>query len=272
MFNIDINFYMKNYVLLLTIIVCFTACKSSVKVKEDKIYSRHLQRYVDLTIISTQIPDNRSDMNLLLFNDAAVMEKIEVKKILDSLNHLKLLQPLVIVGINGKNNADYGLSELAKISDSKADKFSSFVINELLPYIKKKTVIRKFNSVAIFGNSLSGVSAFDIAWQNADKIDKAGIFSGDFNYLINSKKDSSNIVIETIRASRKRPDLDYWIYAASGNDSTIIKNSMSLTEIIKKKNADKIAGNEFIFNDKGENDIATLRSRFAGFLLWAFRK
>ena len=262
---------MKNYILLL-LIFCFSACKSSINEKEDKIYSRHLQRHVELTIISTQIPDTKSDMNLLLFNDAAVMEKIEAKKILDSLNHLKQLQPLVIVGINANKNTDYGLSELAKISDSKADKYSSFVINELLPYIKKKTVIRKFKSVAIFGNSLSGVSAFDIAWQNADKIDKVGIFSGDFNYLNKSKNDSLNVVIETIQASRKRPKLDYWIYAASDNDSSVIRNSISLSEIIKKKNADKIAGNEFIFDDKGGNDIATLRSRFAGFLLWAFSK
>lgn len=262
---------MKNYILLL-FIVCVSACKSSIKEKEDKIYSRHLQRHVELIIISTQIPDTRSEMNLLLFNDAAVMENIEVKKILDSLNHLKQLQPLVIVGITGNENADYGLSELAKISANKADKYSSFVINELLPYIKKKTVVRKFKSVAIFGNSLSGISAFDIAWQNADKIDKVGIFSGDFSYLNKGKNDSFNVVIETIRASRKRPTLDYWIYAASSNDSNVIKNNFSIAEIIKKKNAGNTVGNEFIFDDKGENDMATLRSHFAGFLLWAFRK
>ncbi len=262
---------MKNYFLLVVIVV-LTACKSSVKEQDDKVYSRHLQRYVNLTIISTQIPDNKSDMNLLLFNDAALLEKTAVKKILDSLNNLKQIQPLVIIGIEGKENADYGLSELASTSGSKTDKYNSFVINELLPYIRKKTVIRKFSSVAIFGNSLSGVSAFDIAWQNADKIDKAGIFSGDFNYMNNGIKDSLNVVIETIRASRKRPKLDYWIYAAATEDSTIIKNSILLTEIIKKKNAGKIAGSEFIFDDKGTNDIASLRSHFAGFLLWAFRK
>ncbi len=45
---------------------------------------------------------------------------------------------------------------------------------------KRKAAIRKFKSIAIAGNSLGGIVAFDIAWHNADKIDKVGVFSGSF--------------------------------------------------------------------------------------------
>ncbi len=42
--------------------------------------------------------------------------------------------------------------------------------------------ISNFDSIAISGCSLGGLSAFDVAWDYADKIDKVGVFSGSFWY------------------------------------------------------------------------------------------
>ena len=63
-----------------------------------------------------------------------------------------------------------------------AEKYAAFIDDELYPFIKKRAGVRKFNSITIAGCSLGGLSAFDIAWDHADKIDKVGVFSGSFWY------------------------------------------------------------------------------------------
>ncbi|MEO8768917.1 MAG: alpha/beta hydrolase-fold protein [Ferruginibacter sp.] len=265
-----------NGVYFLLFLVAFSACKSSIKEQSDKVYSRHLQRHVDLTIISTRMPEEKSDMNLLLFNSGNELEQMNAKEIIDSLNRKKLIQPLVFVAIHGNEKEDYGMSNLAgsKNKGNKADKFNEFVMDELYPLIKKKTVVRKFNSIAICGNSLAGISAFDIAWQNADKIDKVGVFSGDFDYAgkqdVNS--DQPNAVLQEISSSRKRPKLAYWFYAAENADSSILNNTKELIDIIDKKNNGSKTDIQFITDKTGNNDIHSWRHHFAEFLLWAYGK
>jgi enterochelin esterase-like enzyme len=182
----------------------------------------------------------RSDMNLLLFNNADDLEKIQAKKIIDSLYDNNLIEQLELVGIHGKEE-EYGLSDLADAfkdkNGRKADKYNSFVINELLPFIKKRSKIRKFKSITICGGSLAGISAFDIAWHNANKIDKVGIFSGDFMYAGDQPTDSGpmNAVFESLKLSGKRPTLQYWFYATESNDSSILKNTIEFIDILNKK-------------------------------------
>ena len=252
-------------------------CKTAVKQQEDKIYSRHLQRHVDLTIINTAMPGDKSDINLLLFNNGHELKNTGAKQIIDSLNSKNRLQPLVLVAINANEKDELGISELtyAGATGSKAAKYNRFVINELYPFIKKKTGVRKFRSVVICGYSLGGVSAFDIAWGNADKIDKAGIFSVNLDYARQNPAgiaDSVNIVLQKIKASRKRPKLQYWFYAGENGDSSIFKNSRALIGIIDKKNTGTMADIQFLSEKGGANNTAAWRHYFAAFLLWAFGK
>src|SRR5882757_2151191 len=95
----------------LLLLVSATSCKKKIKTQEDEIYSRHLQRQVKLTIISTPIPDDKAELNLLLLNDGQDLEQFRVKDILDSLYKKKLIQPLIIVGIAaGDRTKEYGVS------------------------------------------------------------------------------------------------------------------------------------------------------------------
>lgn len=260
------NRYLTCFYILL-FLFSLTGCKSAIKEREDRIYSRHLQRHVDLTIISTRMPDDKSDMNLLLFNNAGDLQEMNAKKIIDSLYSKKLIQPVELVAIHGNYEQEYGMSDLAAPGNTggKADKYNSFVMNELYPFIKKKSSIRKFRSIAICGNSLAGISAFDIAWQHADKIDKVGIFSGDFTYAANG-------VLEKISSSRKRPKLQYWFYAAENKDSSILNNTKELVNIINKKNTGTSTSIKFVPDKTGSNHLISWRQHFPEFLIWAFGK
>src|SRR6185312_10764321 len=83
-------------------VVCSIACKRT-KQQDDELYSRHLQRQVKLRVIHTPVPDDKSEENLIVFNDGQELEKLDVKKIIDSLYKAKAIAPVVIVGVYASN-------------------------------------------------------------------------------------------------------------------------------------------------------------------------
>ena len=277
-------------IIFISCILIFSGCKSSVKEKSDEVYSRHLQRHVKLTVISTPMPADKSEMNLLLMNDGQDMEKMRAKTILDSLYSKKLIQPLLIVGIQaGDRLQEYGVADIPDYqgNGSKAAKYAEFIDNELYPFVKKKAALRKFNSVVMAGCSLGGLSAFDIAWDHADKIDKVGVFSGSFWWRDKDaaapdySDDLNRIMLNKIRSSRKRPKLAYWFYAGGNEEkgdrdkdgiTDVVDDNKDLVNLLKSKNvagADNIVFKE---DPTGVHDYSSWSHQFAAFLLWAFPK
>jgi enterochelin esterase-like enzyme len=275
-------------VLAVISVILLSGCKSPVKTKTDEIYSRHLQQHVKLTIVSTPMPTEKSEMNLLFLNDGQDFEKLRVKEIVDSLYSKKLIRPLLVVGIHpGDRLQEYGVADLPdyKKQGSLAAKYSMFIDNELYAFVKKKAVVRKFSSVVIAGCSQGGLSAFDIAWNHADKIDKVGVFSGSFWWRDKDASDSgysdekNRIMISKIRSSRKKPHLKYWFYAGKkeetgdrDKDGTIdvIDDTKDLMEIIKKKQV--CSPDDIIYTEDpaGIHDHIYWSHHFASFLTWAF--
>jgi enterochelin esterase-like enzyme len=252
---------MKPYKFLFSAIITISifSCKSSVKQKEDSVYSRHMQRKVPITIISTKMPAKKEDMNLLLFSNSSLLEQVRAKIIIDSLVKEKLIQPLMLVALEGKES-DFGIEEANVPAAKQFKKFNDFVINELLPYIKKHAVIRKFNSVAICGFQNAAISAFDIAWNNDEKIQKIGLFSPNFSM-------NDDATFQLLQTSKKRPKLDIFV-VANGLDSstikfkTILDSKASITEC-------KLVQPNF-----GETEMKAkpTMTNFADFLVWAFPK
>lgn len=282
------SFFSRRYLLLIICIMAF-GCNKKIQQQEDKIYSRHLQAHIKLTIISTPLPDEKSDMNLLLLNDGQDADKMNVKKSLDSLYQEKLIEPLIIVSIHADNPLqEYGVSGLSdfKNNGSKADKYAAFIDNELYAFIKKKVGVRKFKTVAIAGCSKGGLSAFDIAWDNADKIDKVGVFSGSFWWRDKdtSFKDYSDlknrIMLSKIRSSRKRPKLQYWFYAGAAEENAdrdkdgiidMVDDTKDLIEIIKSKNVCPPSDIVYRESAEGKHDYTYWQKVFPAFLKWAFQ-
>jgi enterochelin esterase-like enzyme len=278
--------------ILLSICVCSVtlSCKHKIKVQEDEIYSRHLQEHIKLTIISTPLPEDKNSINLLLLNDGQDVEKLGIQKIVDSMYKAKLIEPLLIVAIYaGDRMQDYGVAGLPdfKNNGSKADKYASFIDNELYTFIKKKTGVRKFKMVAIAGCSLGGLSAFDIAWDNADKIDKVGVLSGSFwwrdkdTIAKDYSDDNNRIMLHKIRSSRKRPKLKYWFYAGRAEEISdrdkdgiidVVDDTKDLIEIIKNKNV--CPPSDIVYNEsvEGKHDYESWKKVFPEFLVWAFKQ
>ena len=281
---------MNKTTLILFLFFSIISCKNKIKVTEDSVYSRHLQQHVKLSIISTPVPDDKNDFNLLLLNDGSDLEKMNIKAIVDSLYKQELIMPLLIVGIKTTNRMqEYGVAELPDYNNNGKDaaKYSAFVNNELCFFIKKKAGVRKFNSITIAGWSLGGLSAFDIAWDHADRINKVGVFSGSFWYRDKDKSapdysdDTNRIIINKVRSSRKRPDLQYWFYAGAEEEKSdrdndgitdVVDDTKDLIQLLKNK---KVSGqNDIVYTEvkEGKHDLASWQHVFPQFLIWAVGK
>ncbi len=280
---------MKNFnnVFILLLIIT-TGCKNSVKERSDEIYSRHLQKHVKLNIISTPLPKDKSELNLLLLNDGQDLEQLRVKMIIDSLYSKKLIQPVLVVGIQpGDRMQEYGVANFPDYNKngSKADKYAMFIDNELYAFVKKKAGVRKFRSVVLAGSSLGGLSAFDIAWDHADKIDKVGVFSGSFWWrnkdaaAADYSDDKNRIMINKIRSSRKKPALKYWFYAGGKEETSdrdkdgiidVTDDTKDLIDLIKSKNVCSPGDISYTEDENGMHDYNTWSHWFGSFLVWAF--
>ncbi len=284
-----LKFFMLNsrQFMVLPVIFLLACCSKKIKETKDSIYSRHLQKHIELTILSTPVPKEKNSFNLLLVNDGQDIELLRLKKIIDSLYSKDLLQPLLVVAITPPNRMDdYGVAGYPdyKNNGMSADKYAAFIDDELYPFIKKKTGVRKFNSVAIAGCSLGGLSALDIAWDHADKIDKVGIFSGSFWYRDKDaadpgySDDKNRVMINKIRSSRKRPHLKYWFYAG-GNEETsdrdhdgiidVVDDTRDVIELIKKKNVSPPQDIFYKEVKNGNHDYNSWSSVLPEFLIWA---
>lgn len=274
---------------LALLLFCGFSCKSKIKQQEDEIYSRHLQRHVKLTIINTPMPDEKTELNLLLLNDGQEMGQFRIREIVDSLYRKKLIKPLLVVGIQvGDRAKEYGVTDYPDFMNrgDKAVYYDKFINDELYFFAKKKATVRKFNSVVIAGCSLGGLSAFDIAWNHADKIDKVGVFSGSFWWRDKDDKaadysdDKNRIIISKIRSSKKKPGLKYWFYTGGKEEDgdrdkdgiiDVTDDTKDLIELLKSKNVlpDDIVYSEDI---NGKHDYATWSKQLPAFLIWAFGK
>jgi len=280
----------KTLIVLLAVTFLLPGCSKKIKEQEDEIYSRHLQTHVKLTIISTPMPDDKSEMHLLLLNDGQDMEQLKVKETLTGLYKKNLLQPVIIVGIHAANRNDiYGVAGYPDYQNrgSKADTYAAFIDNELYAFIKKRAGVRKFKSVTIAGTSLGGLSAFDIAWHHADKIDQVGVLSGSFWWRDKDaaapgySDETSRILLANIKSSRKKPHLKYWFYVGDKEETNdrdkdavidAVDDTKDLITIIQNKNV--CPPGDIVFNEskEGKHDYESWSKVFPKFLLWAVGK
>ncbi len=250
----------------------------------DELYSRHLQRKVKLTILHTPSPGDRAQFNLLILNGGQDMDKLRVKETMDSLYKKNKLLPLVIIGVDADEQHEFGVAGKPDYlgHGNKASFYDAFINDELYPYAKKQSGVRKFNAVAIAGNNLGGLSAFDIAWNHPDKISKVGVFSGALWWRDKPDSDSSysdendRILFTKLKASRKKPGLQYWFYAGGAEEKTdhdkdrIIDVTKDLLSLIQKKNV--VPPNGIVYKEvkEGRKDYDSWSAVFPDFLVWAF--
>ena len=132
------------------------------------------------------LPRNLKDtslLNLLLINDGQDLLKMDFESILDKLYVDKSISaPLLCVGIHcsADRKMEYGIANKPDFlgRGARASLYTSFVFEELIPFIRQKFAISSFNEKAFAGFSLGGLMALDIVWNHPEEFSKVGVFSG----------------------------------------------------------------------------------------------
>jgi iron(III)-enterobactin esterase len=154
----------------------------SILVEKKLVYSSALRRYVTVDFYLPRNIADPSSLSLLLINDGQDLEKMNFAKVLDDLIAANDITPLLCVGIHAglERKLEYGTAGIPDYMDrgSKAGDYENFIINRLLPYIKRTYCISSFSSHGFAGFSLGGLSAMDISWTYPDLFKVTGVFSG----------------------------------------------------------------------------------------------
>ena len=154
----------------------------SILVEQTTLTSDYLER--DVTI-DAYLPKHiilPEQMGLLLINDGQDLLKMSFDEMLDKEITKGNIEPLMCIGIHcgEERKLEYGTaySEDFLGRGSKAGMYNKFVLDELLPYIRKQYNIQHFKEKAFAGFSLGGLTALDIVWNSASQFSKVGVFSG----------------------------------------------------------------------------------------------
>ncbi len=279
---------MKKWILNLGVLSIGATCHKPVIQTDISMYSYNLEANVELTIISTPMPSNPLSMNLLLLNDGQDLGQWGVFHIVDSLFKKNKIQPLLIVGIHAHDRMqDYGVSGHPDYGGhgAKAATYAKFIDEELMEFIEKRTGIEKFHSIAVAGCSLGGLSAFDYAWDHADKIDKVGVFSGSFWWRDKSATDSTysqeanRIMINKVRSSTHASKLKYWFYAGTSEENSdrdndgiidVIDDTQDLMHTIRMKEDPDPSSMIYVQGEGALHDYPYWKKVLPAFLLWGF--
>src|SRR5258705_2369365 len=146
---------------------------SGILVENLVINSEYLQREVKIDCFLPKNVIEPSGMSLLLINDGQDMEVLGLESILSRLFLQNEIQPLLCVAIhaNKDRKKEYGVAGQPDYlgRGAKAGLYTSFIMEELLPFVKKNYAIHSFREKAFAGFSLGGLMALDIVWKHPDE-------------------------------------------------------------------------------------------------------
>jgi len=250
------------------------------------INSEYLKREVTVTLLMPEGEGNES-IHLLLLNDGQESDNLHLAETLDVLYEAGMLKPVAVAAIHAgtERTQEYGVAGRPDFRQrgSKAAAYTQFIVKELLPAIKKETGVESFATAAYAGFSLGGLSAMDIAWNNPQLFDKAGVFSGSFWWrskeLGKGYTDADRIMHKMIRETTGKPNLQFWLQtgtkdeSADRNQNGIIDSIDDTVDIIKEleaKGYKRPSDIQYLEMVGGMHNPTTWAAAMPKFLLWAF--
>jgi enterochelin esterase-like enzyme len=258
-------------------------------VENTSIESEFLQRKVKLDFYMPGDPGDPSQMSLLLINDGQDMEKLGLESILEQLYAENAIQPLLCAGIHAGQDRrmEYGIAGKPdyKGRGAKAGSYTSFIFEELLPFLRRKYAIPSFGEKSFSGFSLGGLSAMDITWNHPGEFSKAGIFSGSFWWrsIDQAEKEYNDenhrIMHQLVREGNYDPGLKFFFQCGNmdetkdRNQNGIIDSIDDTQDLIKElvaKGYDPEKDIYYTEMKEGRHDIATWAKAMPVFLKWGW--
>jgi enterochelin esterase-like enzyme len=262
------------------------ATLKNIFVEQNTLYSSYLERDViyDVYMPTSAVPEQ---MSLLLINDGQDLPRMPFDEMLDKLVSNKEIEPLFCVGIycSAERKREYGVSYSADFMQrgDKAGLYTKFILDELLPAIRKKYHTPNFKSKSFAGFSLGGLSALDIVWNNASEFKNVGIFSGSLwwrrkAYDNGYDDEKDRLMHLQVRFGNLHPWLKFFIQTgnqdekADRNKNGIIDSIDDALDLIVALKAKGYTDEhiKYLELEEGKHDVPTWAIAFPDFLKWSF--
>lgn len=256
-------------------------------IEQKIIYSQYLEREV---LVDAYLPTNvllPEQMSLLLINDGQDLPKMPFETILGELIETQQIEPLVCIGIHCSDDRrmEYGTAYSKDYQGfgAKAGLYNKFVLDEMLPFIRKTYNMPNFKDKSFAGFSLGGLSALDIVWNNATEFNKVGVFSGSLwwrrkGYDEGYDDEIDRLMHLQIRKGEFYPWLTFFLQCGAF-DETADRNSNGIIDSIddaldliielKAKGYTDAHINYLLLAD-GKHDVPTWGKALPDFLKWGW--
>jgi len=262
--------------------------KILIPVQHLTLNSVFLNREVKIDCYLPPFSKEKSPVSLLLINDGQNMEELGLKTILAESyarrETTNLLCVAIHCGTDRKNEYGTACSPDYKGRGSKAGSYTRFILEELIPFVRKITGISSFADKSFAGFSLGGLSALDIVWNHPKEFKNAGVFSGslwwrskalDDGYV----EDRDRIMHSQIRVGHFYPGLKFFFETGTfdetedrNNNNVIdsIDDTLSLIQELEQKGYQNGKDICYLEIKEGRHDIATWAKAMPAFLKWGW--
>jgi enterochelin esterase-like enzyme len=243
-------------------------------------------RTIDVFLPRGYRTDTQLSYPVLYANDGQDMTAVNLVDVLDSLQEAGAMAPVLVVAIHATDRIqDYGTAGIpnAQGQGARADRYQHFLLDELIPSIDARyRVTRGPEATAVMGWSLGGLSAFDLAWRNSDRIGTVGVFSGAFWWRTDdgspATKQASRIMHRRVRETVDQPSLRMWFETGLQDESAdrdgdgvidAIQDTEELIQALGRKGFRR--GTDMVhLTVEGKHDLPTWKRLLPEFLTWAF--
>ena|SRR5436190_14916015 len=262
---------------------------SYVSEKLKGIYTKLLQRNVEVEIMTPPQIDSGKSYPLLILNDGQDSEAVKVRETVSALVDSRAIPEIIVVGVMaadrmqeygvGSRGDYFGRGKLAKA-------YSQYIVEELFPYLCYRYPVSKSSADrAIAGYSLGGLSAIDIAWRHPDIFSKVGVFSGSFWWR---KRDTKSIFYSDyrdrlmhlqVRRGKFKPGMKFWFQTGTLDEASdrnkngvidSIDDTMDLITELARKGYRPFHDIQYLEIKDGKHNQETWAKAMPQFLEWAF--
>jgi len=257
--------------------------------KLSDIYTKLLQRNVEVEIFTPPGLDRNKKYPLLILNDGQDSAAVKVKETVERLVVQGSIPEIIIVGVTAADRMqEYGVAFRTDYHGrgKMAKAYSDYIITELVPYLTYKYPISSSPALrALAGYSLGGLSAMDIVWNNPQVFGKVGIFSGSFWWR---KRDTKSIFYSDyrdrlmhlqIRGSKFKPGMKFWFQTGTQDEQSdrnkngvidSIDDTMDLITELSRKGYRPFHDIHYLEIKDGRHNQETWAQAMPNFLTWAF--
>lgn len=227
-------------------------------------------------------------MSLLLINDGQDLVTMQFEQILNRLYEQDQITPLFCVGMHcsADRKNEYGTARILdyKGRGARAELYTRFVLNELIPFIRHTYQVYSFREKSYAGFSLGALSAMDIVWNHPSQFTKAGMFSGSFWWRDKAQEEEDfdeelhRIMHRQVREGRHYPWLKFFFEVGTQDETAdrnnngiidAIDDTVSLMDELRKKGYPEESLHYLELQD-GRHDVPTWARAFPDFLRWGW--